>query len=177
MAVVLSSVSRSYCAIAGIMTNPVPPEQQPLNEFTALSESYFFAWGKAEGWRFWRVVLCIWLGWSVVAIPLAMASFDPHKQLGKFLSATGAGASIGLAFILLRLFLGWSYVYHRLNSDTILYEETGWYDGQIWQKSEVELAQHRLIANYQVLPILRRIRAVGLVVTVVLGVSLAGAIF
>lgn len=112
-----------------------------------------------------------------MAVPLSLASFDPHRQFWKFLGATAAGASIGLAFILLRLFLGWGYVYDRLFSSTIIYEETGWYDGQRWEKSELELTQHRLIASYQIEPILQRLRGVGLGLAVVLFFSLGIAIF
>ncbi len=159
------------------MTNPIPPDQQPLNEFNELKSSWFFAWGSAEGWAFWRIVLIVWLGWAIMAIPLSLASFDPHRHFWKFLGSTLAGASIGLAFILLRLFLGWGYVYDRLNSSTIIYEETGWYDGQKWEKTGLELTQHRLIANYQIEPILQRLRSVGFGLAIFLVLSLSIAIF
>ncbi len=159
------------------MTSPIPPDQQPLNEFNELKASWFFAWGSAVGWAFWRIVLFVWLGWAVMAVPLSLASFDPQRHFWQFLAATFAGASIGLAFILLRLFLGWSYVYDRLNSSTIIYEETGWYDGQKWEKSGLELTQHRLIANYQIAPILQRLRSVGIGLAIFLVLSLSIAIF
>ncbi len=159
------------------MPNPIPLDQQPLNEFNALQESWFFAWGLAEGWSFWRTTLLVWCGWAILAVPLSLASFDLQRHPGKFISATVAGASIGLGFIILRLFLGWSYIYDRLNSPTIIYEETGWYDGQKWEKPQVELTQHRLIANYQILPILRRLRSVGLGIAILLVISLSIAVF
>lgn len=154
------------------MTNPIPLDQQPLNEYNALRESCFFAWGGAEGWSFWRTMGLIWAIWAILAVPLSLASFDPHRHLGKFISATVAGASIGLGFMLLRMLLGWGYIYDRLNSTTVLYEETGWYDGQTWEKPEVELTQHRLIANYQILPILQRLRSVGIALGILLVTAL-----
>ncbi len=159
------------------MTSPIPPDQQPLNEFNALQESWFFAWGNKTGWTFWRTVLLVWLGWAILAVPLSLASFDPHRHPLKFLSATCAGACIGLGFILLRLFLGWGYIYDRLVSPTILYEETGWYDGQAWEKPELELTQHRLIANYQIQPILERLRRLGLGILILLVISLSITVF
>lgn len=40
----------------------------------------------------------------------------------------------------------------------IPYEESGWYDGAIYAKSDEELAQHRLIVHYQIDPVLQRLR-------------------
>jgi len=36
--------------------------------------------------------------------------------------------------VVLRIYLGWSYVGDRLLSAVVPYEETGWYDGQMWVK-------------------------------------------
>ena len=41
---------------------------------------------------------------------------------------------------------------------TVPYEESGWYDGQLWVKPEEVSNRDRLIVDYQVLPVLRRIR-------------------
>jgi hypothetical protein len=38
------------------------------------------------------------------------------------------------------------------------YEESGWYDGQLWVKPEEVSNRDRLIVDYQVLPVLQRIR-------------------
>jgi len=158
------------------LSSPIPPDQQPLNEFNDLKESWFFAWGRAEPWSFWRTTCLVWGSWAVLAMPLSLASFDPRWHPWQFLGATVAGASIGLGFVLLRLFLGWRYIYDRLHSSTIVYEETGWYDGQEWQKTDLELTQHRLIADYQVQPILQRLRSVGLGTIVLLSISLIVAL-
>jgi hypothetical protein len=38
------------------------------------------------------------------------------------------------------------------------YEESGWYDGHVWRKPEEVLNRDRLIMDYQVKPILQRVR-------------------
>jgi hypothetical protein len=48
---------------------------------------------------------------------------------------------------------------------TITYEESGWYDGQTWVKTNVVLQQDRLVGTYEVLPILNRLRGVILMFT------------
>lgn len=61
-------------------------------------------------------------------------------------------------FILIRLYLGWSYVVKRLMSATVFYEESGWYDGQIWVKPSEILLKDRFIGLYEVFPLLNKIK-------------------
>ena len=46
----------------------------------------------------------------------------------------------------------------RLRQATVPYEESGWYDGQLWVKPEEICNRDRLIVDYEVKPVLQRIR-------------------
>jgi hypothetical protein len=48
------------------------------------------------------------------------------------------------------MYLGWAYVGNRLLSATVEYEETGWYDGQVWVKTPEVLARDRLLGSFSV---------------------------
>jgi len=75
--------------------------------------------------------------------------------------------------VLLRLYLGWSYVCDRLSQETIGYEESGWYDGQTWTKPPEVLSRDRLIVSYQVQPILQRLqRTLGIIAILIISGSL-----
>ncbi|HEY9798577.1 MAG TPA: CGLD27 family protein [Leptolyngbyaceae cyanobacterium] len=152
---------------------PVPTEQQPINEYQELKESWFFRWVTLDLPDYIMKLAWVW-GWSwLVAGPLAAASFAPKKHLVQFLLCSGAGAGVFLALTLLRLYLGWSYVRDRLLRETIFYEESGWYDGQTWTKPPEILTRDRLIVSYQVQPILQRLkRTFGILVVFVFGGSL-----
>jgi len=63
-----------------------------------------------------------------------------------------------LSLILIRLYLGWSYILYRLFSATVFYEESGWYDGQMWLKTPEMLTKDRLVGTYYILPLLNRIK-------------------
>lgn len=56
------------------------------------------------------------------------------------------------------MYLGWAYVGNRLLSATVEYEETGWYDGQIWVKTAEVLARDRLLGSFTVKPVLNRLK-------------------
>jgi hypothetical protein len=137
---------------------PVPDEQQPVNEYEQLKISWlyrdcFFGRRKYLSTIFW----VYGLSW-VIAGPIASTSFPPHKHFLQFLLAGAAGACVGVLLLLVRLYLGWSYISERLSSQTVFYEESGWYDGQLWDKPEEVLARDRLIVSYEIKPILNRLQ-------------------
>lgn len=137
---------------------PVPTEQQPVNEYEQLRTAWLFRDCTASIHEYTiRIAWIYGLSW-LVAGPLSAASFPPHKFIAQFILSAAAGASIGVVLVLVRLYLGWSYVRDRLKSPVIFYEESGWYDGQTWAKPVEILTRDRLIVTYQIQPILRRLQ-------------------
>lgn len=137
---------------------PVPFEQQPLNEYKELSDSWFFHWATLEMPEYINKLLWIWIWSWAIAGPVAAASFSPTKHLVQFFLMGAAGSSLFLSLILLRLYLGWSYIRSRLSNSTVFYEESGWYDGQTWSKPLEIQTQDRLVMTYQVQPVLNRLK-------------------
>jgi hypothetical protein len=82
------------------------------------------------------------------------------------LVVAAATASVALPLLLLlRQWMGWTYVQKRLLADQVDYEESGWYDGQVWPKPLPWLQQDQLVARHQIGPVLSRLR---------LGLTVAG---
>lgn len=136
---------------------PVPLEQQPVQEFEQLQSSWFYGWTTLGIWDYSRKFLWIALASGLLAATVAASSFPPSRDLGRFLGATVMGATLIPILALLRLYTGWWYVDDRLRKETIFYEESGWYDGQTWRKPPEMLTRDRLIASFQVAPMLRRL--------------------
>ncbi len=150
---------------------PVPSEQQPVNEYEQLKESWFFRWATLETVNYWRKLAWVWLvAWLLVS-PIAAASFPWQKAPGLFALSSSIGAGAIAALVWLRLLLGWYYVRDRLKAETVFYEESGWYDGQTWQKPPAMLVRDRLIVSYQVDSVVQRLKgtAVVLVVLIIAG--------
>ncbi len=148
---------------------PVPPEQQPLQEYEALRRSWFFSWAGRPWPGYLQGVAWVWgCNWLLVG-PVVASSFPPLKSPGGFLLGGTAGTTLVLGLVLLRLYLGWIYVRSRLNDHRVVYEESGWYDGQTWTKPKSILDRDRLIVTYQVQPLLSRLKyTLGVVVLVCL---------
>lgn len=136
---------------------PVPLEQQPLNEYRDLQESWFFRWATLEPIPYVKTIVWVWMWSWAIAGPVAANSFAPAKHPAQFLLLGAAGATLFVILALVRLYLGWFYIHSRLLNATVFYEESGWYDGQAWSKPPEVLTQDRLITTYQVQPILKRL--------------------
>nr|YP_009312909.1 Hypothetical protein ycf36 [Helminthora furcellata]SCW21163.1 Hypothetical protein ycf36 [Helminthora furcellata]SCW24023.1 Hypothetical protein ycf36 [Helminthora furcellata] len=137
---------------------PVPFDQQPLNEYKALRKSPLFASSATELSRFISRLSIVFS--SVILLCLAINSMSLSTTK---ISLSTVGYDIlcsllSIELLLIRLYLGWSYVLKRLFSASIFYEESGWYDGQLWIKTVDILTQDRLVGLYQVQPLVIRIR-------------------
>jgi Conserved in the green lineage and diatoms 27 len=159
------STSSSFC--------PVPKEQQPINEYQELQNSWFFGWAKLAPAKY--ITKLIWVGvWSlIVTAPLAEASFSIAKSPIQFGVCAIGGSLVFITFAAIRLYLGWIHVKERLYNESVFYEESGWYDGQTWIKTPEILDRDRLIVSYEVQPILKRIQLTFLtiLITTIVGIS------
>jgi hypothetical protein len=151
---------------------PVPAEQQPINEYQDVSGSWFYGWGSRSLGGYLKPVLLLWLaGWGIAG-PMAAASFVPAKSPLPFALSAAMGAMVLPLLALLQLYVGWAHVGGRLRQTTVPYEESGWYDGQLWVKPEEVSNRDRLIVEYQVQPVLRRIRRTIGTIAALLGLGL-----
>ena len=150
---------------------PVPFDQQPLNEFYALKSSCFFSFFGFKLKKYlYRISIVCFIS-AVLFSPLIL--WNKSFSLNLFILEESFCSILLLGLMLLRLYLGWSYVLYRLFSATVFYEESGWYDGQIWIKTPEILTKDRLIGTYYVLPLLQRVRYTFMV----LGLSLLLELF
>ncbi|MEB3339146.1 MAG: CGLD27 family protein [Leptolyngbyaceae bacterium] len=143
---------------ASVSSCPVPLEQQPLQEYSALKESWFYRWATLSLRGYLTPLTWIWGASWLISGPIAAGSFSPTKYPIQFALTGAAGASLLLSFFLLRLYLGWFYIRDRLVRETVFYEESGWYDGQYWAKPLEVLTRDRLIVTYEIQPILQRLQ-------------------
>ena len=135
---------------------PVPREQQPTNEFIELSKSNIFSWPKTKKSLIFALIK-FWVGAFVLFLVISSGSIYFKTYLLRYiLLSFFSSLSIPL-LISIRLYLGWNHVFKRLNSEKVEYEESGWYDGQVWVKPLVIKEKESLIASIEVKPILKNL--------------------
>ena len=135
---------------------PVPREQQPINEYEKLKESWLFDWGTLAIGKYSRKIAWVSFWSAILAVPLVMSVFAPRQDWFHCALSSIIGVCLLTAIFISRIYLGWQYIKNRLKSDRIFYEESGWYDGQTWIKPTAMLNRDRLVASYEIEPILRR---------------------
>ena len=139
---------------------PVPLSQRPLNEFNSIRNSWIISWPFLERNIFYRKLMFSWLFITPVSLTISYGSDYLKNNIFEliFLSFT---ASLALPIlILIRQWLSWLYIYKRLNSEKIEYEESGWYDGQTWEKPIDWRAKDLLIAQHQIKPVLNHLEVI-----------------
>jgi hypothetical protein len=160
------------------MQCPVPPEQRPLREYEQLLESWFFVWPAHNFRELVRPLATSWLLLAPLTVLVASGSWVMRHHPAQLVLA-GLVAAVALPILLLvRQWLGWTYVHRRLLSERVEYEESGWYDGQVWEKPLAWRQQDLLVAQHQVQPVLRRLQQAALlaVILALLGASLCQAL-
>lgn len=147
---------------------PVPPEQRPLQEYQQLLRSWFFLWPSTTAVALLRPLVISWLLALLPCLLVAGGSYSLRHD-PPLLVLNGMLAALLLPLLLLlRQWLGWSYVRRRLQSERVEYEESGWYDGQVWEKPLAWRQQDLLVVRYQVLPVLQRLRRAVLLIMALL---------
>ena len=147
---------------------PVPREQQPTNEFIELSKSKIFTWPKSKK-SFSFILLKFWMGTFFIFVVISSGSVYFETSTFRYILLS-LFSSLSLPFLLsLRLYLGWNHIFKRLTSEKVEYEESGWYDGQIWIKPVKLKQKESLIALLEVKPILKNlIQIISLIIIFVL---------
>ena len=135
---------------------PVPREQQPTNEFIELSKSTIFSWPKSKK-SLILVLIKFWIGAFVIFLVISSGSVYFKSSILKYILLSFFSSLAIPLLISARLYVGWNHVFKRLTSEKVEYEESGWYDGQVWIKPLVLKEKESLIASIEVKPILKNL--------------------
>ena len=145
---------------------PVPREQQPTNEFIELSKSNIFSWPKTKRSLIF-VLMKFWVGTFILFLVISSGSIYFKTHLLKYILLSFFSSLSVPLLISIRLYLGWNHVFNRLTSERVEYEETGWYDGQVWIKPLVLKEKESLIASIEVKPILKNLIQIFSVISII----------
>ena len=140
--------SANYC--------PVPINQIPLLEFYKLSKSWFFSW-PLDSKLLYKKLIISWLLIFPFNIFICTGSFFLMNDMPRLIIIC---LSISLVFPLILItnqMIAWKYILKRLVSEKIVYERSGWYDGDIWENPLNWRERDLLIAQHEVKPIIQQL--------------------
>tara|TARA_Y100001968_G_scaffold139184_1_gene127313 strand:+ start:376 stop:870 length:495 start_codon:yes stop_codon:yes gene_type:complete len=133
---------------------PVPSNQIPIKEYEVLTESIFFKWPILGKKQFYKKLFYSWLIASPLIITICSGSYELLNKPPKLFIAALVWSIILPLSLASRQLLSWNYIYKRLRSEKIEYEESGWYDGQTWEKTIEMREKDLLTAQHDIKPIL-----------------------
>lgn len=135
-----------------------------------MRDSWFYRWGSFDLKGYLQPLVVLWgIGWLITG-PIVSASFAPSRYPLHFALLSFTAAFVLPILALAQLYIGWLHIGQRLQQALVPYEESGWYDGQVWQKPEETLNRDRLVMDYQVKPILQRVKYT---LSIILGLGVA----
>ena len=146
---------------------PVPREQQPTNEFIELSKSIIFSWPKTKK-SLILVLIKFWIVAFVIFLVISSGSIYFKTSIYKYILLSFFSSLSVPLLISIRLYLGWNHIFKRLTSEKVEYEESGWYDGQVWLKPLVLKEKESLIASLEVKPILKNLIQIFSIISVLI---------
>ena len=151
---------------------PVPLNQRPLNEFNNIRNSWIISWPLLEKSIFYRKLIFSWIFITPISMIISYGSTYLKNNIYDLTFTSLTTSLIFPILLLLRQWLRWLYIYKRLNSEKIEYEESGWYDGQVWEKPIDWRAKDLLIAQKQVKPVVNHLVRIIIILTLLILFSL-----
>ncbi|KAK6927285.1 CGLD27-like [Dillenia turbinata] len=143
---------------------PVPLDQQPINEYQNLSDSFPFSWASGSVADYYNRLIFTGVSFAVlVGLPVAwLGVINPESEPLKVVLGAVSSGVFAVTLAVVRMYLGWAYVGNRLLSATI------------WVKTAEVLARDRLLGSFSVKPVLSRLKftLVGLAASLLLCVLL-----
>ncbi len=136
----------------------------------SLKKSKIFSWPKTKK-SLILILIKFWIGAFILFLVISSGSaYFKTSLLRYILLSLFSSLSIPL-LISIRLYLGWNHIFNRLISEKVEYEESGWYDGQVWDKPLVLKEKESLIASIEVKPILKNLIQI---LSIILVLALSG---
>jgi hypothetical protein len=147
---------------------PVPREQRPFYEYLKSRKSEFVGWVSLNELGYKKNFFLTFFFNNILSFFLTnyfMSCLEyPIRSLIIIISF-----SLVIQTLIYSYFLtNWTYVGSRLLERKVFYEEAGWYNEKIWKKPQVILKQEIILYNYQIVPLITRLKKTLQLITIVL---------
>jgi len=135
---------------------PIPDNQKPINEYIELKENFSSNWTTYSNKYYFNTLTFLF---SFFFLTIAFFQiFTNNNNINKltvfifsnFLISTILETLILLSIILLLNFLIWSQIQYKFFKSFVFYEESSWFDSQIWQKPYFLIKNDQLINKQKI---------------------------
>ena len=132
---------------------PIPEEQKPINAYIEGKKNIFLNWTTCSLKQYIFKILSAYL----IVFPFFLLCFLQLTPFS-FLEIVNIFFLSSL-FFFISMLIRWSSIHKRLMESRVFYEETSWFDGQVWEKPFFLMKNDKLLTSQKIQPIIRRIWA------------------
>lgn len=151
---------------------PVPEDQKPINEYISLTENSFTNWVTFSLSNYYQKLFSLfstffllslffwknsWLQTIFRSSNSFVSSFTLLSRFGEDCSQSISTSLICLLIYLVILLFRWKNLSFRFNQSRFIYEESSWFDSQVWEKPFSLIKNEKLMTSQQIEPILIRL--------------------
>lgn len=135
---------------------PIPNDQKPINEYIELKENQFFNWPLLSNTFYTSKVLTLNFFCFVVT---SLTSFNFQLTTFKNWLLININISLFIFFVFLLVnLIQWKNIANKFLQARIFYEESSWFDSQLWDKPFFLIKNDKLIYHQKIAPILRQLQ-------------------
>jgi hypothetical protein len=134
---------------------PIPEDQKPINEYIGLKENPLTNWTTLSKKQYERKLISLFSGSFLF---FCFLNFSEFEFVENWFVETLLWSTLFFVSFCFLLIFRWSQVMNRFTDSRLFYEESSWYDGQIWEKPLMIIKNDRLIATQKIQPILNRLK-------------------
>jgi hypothetical protein len=137
---------------------PVPETQKPINEYISLKENFFTNWTTLTKENYYKKIVNFYFIFLSFSIFFTFPNFSfSIKNLLNYLIINLFISNSFFLILLLTLYVNWYQIKKRFEMARLVYEESSWYDSQIWEKPFLLIKNDKLLKTQKIEPIIQRL--------------------
>lgn len=137
---------------------PIPDEQKPINQYIGLKENLITNWTTLSTQKYQKKILFFYIIFFTIISIFQLYSLKGMNYLFDWILYNLSITTIFILFLFLINLSRWLQIKSQFQKARFFYEETSWYDGQIWEKPFLLIKNDKLISTQKISPIIKRIQ-------------------
>jgi hypothetical protein len=137
---------------------PIPEEQKPINQYIGLKENILTSWTTLSTKKYQQKIISLSSLTFLFICLFQLYSFQSFSYFFDWILENLFITTNLLLFLFLIILSRWIQIQNQFNQARFFYEETSWYDGQIWEKPFLLIKNDKLISSQKITPIIKRIQ-------------------
>jgi hypothetical protein len=137
---------------------PVPETQKPINEYISLKENFLTNWTTLNKDKYYQKIINFYIFFLSLSCFFTFPNFSfSGKFFFDYLIVNLLITNSLLLILFLTLYVNWYQIKSRFEVSRLVYEESSWYDSQIWEKPFLLIKNDKLLKTQKIQPIIQRL--------------------